>query len=75
MALSPGAMLQACPSGGLPVEGPSAGSLVAALWVVPEFRRLLRGACSFGALAADAAPGTPGKIRQIRGGPSFSSAH
>ena len=64
--LSPGAMLLACPSGGLPVEGSSAGSLVAALWAVPVFRRLLRGACSSGALAADAAPGRPGKIRRIR---------
>ena len=73
--LPPGARLQGCPSGGLPVEGPSDDSLVAALWAVLRFRRLLRGACSLEALAADVAPGKPERIKHTRGGPSFSSAH
>ena len=60
--LPPGARLQACPIGGLPVEGPSADSLVAALWAVLKFRWLLREACSLEALAADVAPGKPGRI-------------
>ena len=71
--LPPGARLQGCPSGGLPVGGPSADSLVAALWAVLKFRRLLRGACSLEALAADVAPGKPGRIKHTRGGPSLQA--
>ena len=53
--LGPGAVRWASPGGGLPVEGSSAGSLVAALRAVQ----------------IDAAPGRPEMIRWKRGGPSF----
>ena len=52
--LGPGAVRWACPGGGLPVEGSSAGSLVAALRAVQ----------------IDAAPGRPEMKKMERGGPS-----